>query len=1251
MKKTIALSVCLSWCLAVSSSSQELLFSDTFDRPDELDIDASTDGMSGPLAPIEYGEPYDRDNIESRIIGGVLHTANGPGQTYVALDHNFIDDLILAGDGFSISALVNPKTTDNEDDTNRFTSFGVGLTREESVIPEGNLDRHILENAAFTFAIENHGAYTFWDSVVPRLENLNNTTHNSESVLGEPTDFLGQVGLASTQDEYEVEVRYQFAGFDTEDEVTVTAFVEGTQIDLDPTDGIEDDPSQRDPYIFTWDDAEQNYIALEGRAQTSSTYDDLVIRTLSTPTDPEALAPRRLRLGRLPTVPSTRQASVAIKNLGASKVLNISSVTLEGEDEENFTLDRFPESLAAGEEGAIDLTFDSQGRIGAFRALMTIETDDPDESMLEVEITASVINALGPGAHYRLDEVAGSTEILDATGFERHVQAEGVILGEPAIAGEAGTAGRFDGSSQIMTNASRLEPFENFSVSLWLQADVLPENAALFARGEDGVPDFSLVLSGGNLNWFNADEPVVSTSDAPITAGQVHHVVFVHDAEAATGTIYVDGIDVAFEEDLEPLDVSEDLSFGTVFFGAFEGLLPFNGVLDDIQVYFRTLTLDEVGFLHANPGLVPQPEGDPDSDADGFIDADEAERGTDPLNPDTDGDGLLDGVEVHTVQTDPLVKDTDGDGDDDGAEYLFGSDPVQADTTLGRFLVRHVTARPGTGFNSMDGFQEALMDPGAIADQVAVNARQINFADGTDGNFSESNAPFPLFADLGSRDDFGIHVTGTISITEPGVRTFGVNSDDGNQLLINGEIVVDDPDTHGSQDAFGSVDLAAGEHEIELFYYERSGGAHVEVFVNTALGDVDNFADGNFILLPAFGEPNGDTDGDGLLDFWEELYFQNLDETADNDPDGDGLDNAGELANRSHPGEADSDGDSLEDGDEVNGNPATSPILADTDSDGLRDDQETAEGTNPVNPDSDGDTLEDGFEVDQGFDPNAAASNGGLPRFVLLGAPTALFQTLSTMPTFHQNGGDNDRKNATFRMYVDFEPKAGEGESEVIFETGGGTIGSSIVYEGGNKLVARSAGSGGLVLAVIEHTLTQAQLDAGLLELIWTFNVSDDQGQQTISLWLDRELVGQDSQPVGGDWSGSNGASFGAASGNFAGTGENGGLSGGDFLSGSIDAERGLQFYAGRLFDVLGGAPSENTVRITRIARVDGNTQLTFVSKNGDTYDVEYNVNLTSGNWVVIGADLAGNGGEVDFEDDDADRGGEPAGYYRVLTK
>jgi hypothetical protein len=70
-----------------------------------------------------------------------------------------------------------------------------------------------------------------------------------------------------------------------------------------------------------------------------------------------------------------------------------------------------------------------------------------------------------------------------------------------------------------------------------------------------------------------------------------------------------------------------------------------------------------------------------DSDGDGLPDWYELKIGTDPFNPDTDGDGLSDYDEIFVYHTNPLVPDSDGDGFSDGDEVLFGSDPLDPNST------------------------------------------------------------------------------------------------------------------------------------------------------------------------------------------------------------------------------------------------------------------------------------------------------------------------------------------------------------------------------------------------------------------------------------------------------------------------------------------------------------------------------------------------------------------------------------------
>jgi hypothetical protein len=150
-----------------------------------------------------------------------------------------------------------------------------------------------------------------------------------------------------------------------------------------------------------------------------------------------------------------------------------------------------------------------------------------------------------------------------------------------------------------------------------------------------------------------------------------------------------------------------------------------------------------------------------------------------------------------------------------------------------------------------------------------------------------------------------------------------------------------------------------------------------------------------------------DSDGDGMPDWWENLYAPTLNPNvadASQDPDGDGLTNLQEFQNvfpstpgaviRTNPTVADTDGDGLSDGAEVNrkvgGNPApTNPLIADTDGDGLSDKVETGTGTfngpndtgtDPLKVDTDNDTFPDLQEVLSGSDPNSAASTPGLNR-------------------------------------------------------------------------------------------------------------------------------------------------------------------------------------------------------------------------------------------------------------------------------
>ncbi len=107
---------------------------------------------------------------------------------------------------------------------------------------------------------------------------------------------------------------------------------------------------------------------------------------------------------------------------------------------------------------------------------------------------------------------------------------------------------------------------------------------------------------------------------------------------------------------------------------------------------------------------------------------------------------------------------------------------------------------------------------------------------------------------------------------------------------------------------------------------------------------------------------NADTDGDGLKD--GEEVNTHMTDPKNPDTDNDGLTDSEEINTyKTNATNADTDNDGLNDGSEVKTH-KTDPLKADTDGDGLTDSNEIQKTkTNPTKVDSDGDTLKDGEEV------------------------------------------------------------------------------------------------------------------------------------------------------------------------------------------------------------------------------------------------------------------------------------------------
>jgi len=115
-------------------ASGDILFADSFDRPDSTDLNASFIGKSGILGVLSYVEAnYLAGNsaIQSNQLNLRGDGGGGVGKAYP--DYNFIDTGIAASGTFTVSLDINAVSSVGE---GRLIGFGVGQSKAE-IVPGG----------------------------------------------------------------------------------------------------------------------------------------------------------------------------------------------------------------------------------------------------------------------------------------------------------------------------------------------------------------------------------------------------------------------------------------------------------------------------------------------------------------------------------------------------------------------------------------------------------------------------------------------------------------------------------------------------------------------------------------------------------------------------------------------------------------------------------------------------------------------------------------------------------------------------------------------------------------------------------------------------------------------------------------------------------------------------------------------------------------------------------------------------------
>ncbi|MCG8673454.1 MAG: hypothetical protein MI867_28960, partial [Pseudomonadales bacterium] len=396
-------------------------------------------------------------------------------------------------------------------------------------------------------------------------------------------------------------------------------------------------------------------------------------------------------------------------------------------------------------------------------------------------------------------------------------------------------------------------------------------------------------------------------------------------------------------------------------------------------------------------------------DNDGLTPAEEAVLGTNPADADSDDDGIIDGDEVNIHGTDPLSNDSDSDGMDDLFELDYGFDPNNASDAAadddGDGISNIDEYNDGTDPTVFDEI------PPADIIVINGDAETSSVGGWSTFSGNESYDGASLWATVGGTEDRyrftpDLPVSGNYEVFAWNA-CYANRAVDVQHLIqhANGTdtVAVDqdcDTGSHGewfslgiyqfNQGTSGYLEITdAGLSPVSTTYMGADSARFLQVDSNaapvltpseTALtlvdgeqvsltataidtedGDISGFIDwsnsatadaatgSSYIYTPTLGTATitaSITDNDGATTNVN-ISLNVVSSLDELDDDNDGLNNGDEAVNGTDPNNADSDADSLSDGDEVN-----------------------TYGTNPLSNDSDSDGMTDDFEIDYGLDAN-----------------------------------------------------------------------------------------------------------------------------------------------------------------------------------------------------------------------------------------------------------------------------------------
>lgn len=283
-KAVVAVSL-FALTLQMANAHAAVIFSDSFDRADNNDIDTVTTGITNNTgtsfaASAVYNSPWiDPNNLTGadtsatngggqRVKSNVLEKYN-PGTVNMFIEHNFTNAEILAAGGFSVSLDVN---SISQATNGQGAAVAIGMSRAEALTGHDAID----------------GGTTAGVSPIAKFTNaFQDTPFTTGTVLGDfyfamRADKTVAWGVGGTQPSVAapnkvtvaaktgtISAAFAFTSFNAGSPVNYTVYYNGVA---------------QGNGTFTWSGTNENYIGVDARDSTLVQMDNLNISTIPEPT-------------------------------------------------------------------------------------------------------------------------------------------------------------------------------------------------------------------------------------------------------------------------------------------------------------------------------------------------------------------------------------------------------------------------------------------------------------------------------------------------------------------------------------------------------------------------------------------------------------------------------------------------------------------------------------------------------------------------------------------------------------------------------------------------------------------------------------------------------------------------------------------------------------------------------------------------------------------------------------------------------